>query len=78
MRCFSRLCRTYSLAFPPLPVFEPYKDSRVDTVAPKLVFIALNLAAMGLGVWKVTSYLVFSDDCSSFSSNLNFDGSLMR
>jgi hypothetical protein len=27
----------------------------VDTIAPKLLFIALNLAAMGLGVWKVSS-----------------------
>lgn len=34
-------------------VFEPYKDSKVDTMAPKLLFIALNMAAMGLGVWKV-------------------------
>jgi hypothetical protein len=36
-------------------VFEPFKDPRVDTIAPKLLFIALNLAAMGLGVWKVRS-----------------------
>jgi len=36
-------------------VFEPFKDPRVDTIAPKLLFIALNLAAMGLGVWKVSS-----------------------
>ena len=36
------------------PVFEPYKDSKVDTLAPKLLFIALNLAGMGLGVWKVS------------------------
>lgn len=36
-------------------VFEPYKDPRVDTLAPKLLFIALNLAAMALGVWKVKS-----------------------
>lgn len=47
--------------------FEPFKDPRVDTLAPKLLFIALNLAAMGLGVWKVSyitclvmhNYLVF-------------------
>ncbi|KAG6520123.1 hypothetical protein ZIOFF_017155 [Zingiber officinale] len=36
-------------------VFEPYKDPRVDTLAPKLLFIALNLAAMALGVWKLNS-----------------------
>lgn len=35
-------------------VFEPFKDPRVDTLAPKLLFTALNLAAMGLGVWKVS------------------------
>jgi ER membrane protein complex subunit 4 len=28
----------------------------VDTIAPKLLFIALNLAAMGLGIWKVSSF----------------------
>lgn len=28
----------------------------MDTIAPKLLFIALNLAAMGLGVWKVSSF----------------------
>ena len=38
----------------PFAVFEPYKDSKVDTLAPKLLFIALNLAGMGLGVWKVS------------------------
>lgn len=36
-----------------LAVFEPYKDPRVDILAPKLLFIALNLAALALGVWKV-------------------------
>lgn len=36
-----------------IAVFEPYKDSRVDIVAPKLLFIALNLAGLALGVWKV-------------------------
>ncbi|KAG6433207.1 hypothetical protein SASPL_104815 [Salvia splendens] len=34
-------------------MFEPYKDHKVDLLAPKLVFIALNVAALGLGVWKV-------------------------
>lgn len=41
-------------------VFEPYKDNKVDLLAPKLVFIALNLVGLGLGVWKVSS-LVFTD-----------------
>ncbi|RRT63664.1 hypothetical protein B296_00022800 [Ensete ventricosum] len=36
-----------------LAVFEPYKDPRVDTLAPKLLFIALNLAGLVLGIWKV-------------------------
>lgn len=42
-----------SMLFVCLAVFEPYKDSRVDTLAPKLLFTALNLAALALGVWKV-------------------------
>jgi hypothetical protein len=43
-----------SFLFMFLAVFEPYKDSKVDTLAPKLLFIALNLAALTLGVWKVS------------------------
>lgn len=34
-------------------VFEPYKDKKVDLMLPTLVFIALNLVGLGLGVWKV-------------------------
>ncbi|KAL6012192.1 hypothetical protein ACLOJK_002670 [Asimina triloba] len=34
-------------------VFEPYKDSRVDILLPKLLFIVLNLVGLALGVWKV-------------------------
>ncbi|KAL9688627.1 hypothetical protein QQ045_033050 [Rhodiola kirilowii] len=36
-------------------VFEPFKDNRVDLLGPKLLFIALNLAAMGMGVWKLSA-----------------------
>lgn len=35
-------------------VFEPYKDSKVDLLGPKLLFIALNLGGLALGVWKVS------------------------
>ena len=41
------------------PVFEPYKDSKGELLGPKLVFIALNLVGLGLGVWKV----VFESQC---------------
>lgn len=34
-------------------VFEPYKDKKVDLLGPKLVFIAINMGAMALGIWKV-------------------------
>ncbi|CAN6482243.1 unnamed protein product [Victoria cruziana] len=51
-------------------VFEPYKDSRVDTVAPKLVFIALNLAAMGLGVWKLNALGLLPTHASDWVSSL--------
>lgn len=36
-------------------VFEPYKDSKVELLGPKLLFIALNLGGLALGVWKVRS-----------------------
>lgn len=38
-------------------VFEPYKDNKVDLLLPKLVFVALNLVGLGLGVWKVGSLI---------------------
>ncbi|PIA45987.1 hypothetical protein AQUCO_01600329v1, partial [Aquilegia coerulea] len=36
-------------------VFEPYEDSKVDILTPKLLFAALNLAALALGVWKLNT-----------------------
>mgnify|MGYP004721357847 CR=1 FL=1 len=39
-------------------VFEPYKDNKVDLLGPKLVYIALNLVGLGLGVWKVGCFLM--------------------
>lgn len=38
-------------------VFEPYKDNKVDLLGPKLLFIALNLGGLALGVWKVRPVL---------------------
>ncbi|KAJ0989845.1 hypothetical protein J5N97_008201 [Dioscorea zingiberensis] len=51
-------------------VFEPYKDPRVDTLAPKLLFIALNLAAMGLGVWKLNTLGLLPTHASDWVSSL--------
>ena len=42
-----------SISFLLFAVFEPYKDSKVDLLVPKLVFIALNLGGLALGIWKV-------------------------
>ncbi|CAH1438542.1 unnamed protein product [Lactuca virosa] len=36
-------------------VFEPFKDNKVDLLAPKLLFISLNLGGMLLGVWKLNT-----------------------
>lgn len=33
--------------------FEPFHDAHTNTLLPKLMFVALNLGAMGLGLWKV-------------------------
>ncbi|XP_020578681.1 ER membrane protein complex subunit 4 [Phalaenopsis equestris] len=51
-------------------VFEPYKDSRVDTIAPKLLFIALNLAGLGLGVWKLNTLGLLPTHPSDWVSSL--------
>ncbi|RWW30546.1 hypothetical protein BHE74_00002414 [Ensete ventricosum] len=52
LRC-SKFCGILDMTMFLLAVFEPYKDPRVDTLAPKLLFIALNLAGLVLGIWKV-------------------------
>ncbi|KAG6488474.1 hypothetical protein ZIOFF_049717 [Zingiber officinale] len=59
-----------SMLFVCLAVFEPYKDSRVDTLAPKLLFIALNLAALALGVWKLNSLGLLPTHPSDWVSSL--------
>ncbi|XP_062215541.1 ER membrane protein complex subunit 4-like [Phragmites australis] len=51
--------------------FEPFKDPRVDTLAPKLLFIALNLAAMGLGVWKLNTLGLLPTNPSDWVSSLS-------
>ncbi|KAI5669150.1 hypothetical protein M9H77_19003 [Catharanthus roseus] len=51
-------------------VFEPYKDSRVDLLAPKLVYIALNLVGLGLGVWKLNTLGLLPTHVSDWVSSL--------
>ncbi|XP_010907495.1 uncharacterized protein [Elaeis guineensis] len=51
-------------------VFEPYKDSRVDILAPKLLFIALNLVGLALGVWKLNTLGLLPTHASDWVSSL--------
>ncbi|KAG1363725.1 ER membrane protein complex subunit 4 [Cocos nucifera] len=51
-------------------VFEPYKDSRADILAPKLLFIALNLAGLALGVWKLNTLGLLPTHASDWVSSL--------
>ncbi|WMV40300.1 hypothetical protein MTR67_033685 [Solanum verrucosum] len=51
-------------------VFEPYKDSKVDLLGPKLVFIALNLVGLGLGVWKLNTLGLLPTHASDWVSSL--------
>ncbi|KAG6387896.1 hypothetical protein SASPL_153091 [Salvia splendens] len=51
-------------------VFEPYKDNRVDLMLPKLVFIALNLVGLGLGVWKLNTLGLLPTHVSDWVSSL--------
>ncbi|URE16252.1 Transmembrane protein 85 [Musa troglodytarum] len=53
-----------------LSIFEPYKDSKVDILAPKLLFIALNLAALALGVWKLNTLGLLPTHASDWVSSL--------
>ncbi|CAA7409390.1 unnamed protein product [Spirodela intermedia] len=51
-------------------VFEPYKDSRVETLAPKLLFIALNLVGLGLGFYKLNTLGLLPTHVSDWVSSL--------
>ncbi|KAL6838264.1 hypothetical protein ACP4OV_031936 [Aristida adscensionis] len=51
-------------------VFEPFKDPRVDTLAPKLLYLALNLVALGVGVWKLNTLGLLPTSASDWVSSL--------
>ncbi|KAF0913599.1 hypothetical protein E2562_023312 [Oryza meyeriana var. granulata] len=67
---FSALWQPISALRSVSKVFEPFKDPRVDTLAPKLLFIALNLAAMGLGVWKLNTLGLLPTNASDWVFSL--------
>lgn len=52
-------------------VFEPYRDNKVDLVGPKLLFIALNLGGMLLGVWKLNTLGLLPTHASDWVSSLS-------
>ncbi|KAL2236896.1 ER membrane protein complex subunit 4 [Sesamum indicum] len=51
-------------------VFEPYKDNKVDLLVPKLVFIALNLVGLGMGIWKLNTLGLLPTHVSDWVSSL--------
>ncbi|XP_075506088.1 uncharacterized protein LOC142543015 [Primulina tabacum] len=51
-------------------VFEPYKDNKVDLIVPKLVFIALNLVGLLLGIWKLNSLGLLPTHVSDWVSSM--------
>ncbi|KAF2313040.1 hypothetical protein GH714_008861 [Hevea brasiliensis] len=51
-------------------VFEPYKDSKVDLLGPKLLFIALNLGGLALGIWKLNTLGLLPTHASDWVSSL--------
>ncbi|KAJ3683866.1 hypothetical protein LUZ60_014093 [Juncus effusus] len=51
-------------------VFEPFKDPKVDLNVPRLIFIALNLAGLGLGIWKLNTLGLLPTHASDWVSSL--------
>uniref|UniRef100_A0A5B7B628 ER membrane protein complex subunit 4 n=1 Tax=Davidia involucrata TaxID=16924 RepID=A0A5B7B628_DAVIN len=51
-------------------VFEPYRDGKVELLGPKLVFIALNLVGLALGVWKLNTLGLLPTHASDWVSSL--------
>lgn len=52
-------------------VFEPFQDSRIDLLLPKVVYIALNLAGMLLGIWKLNTLGLLPTHASDWVSSLS-------
>ncbi|KAG9130720.1 hypothetical protein Leryth_012679 [Lithospermum erythrorhizon] len=50
--------------------FEPFKDKNVDLLLPKLVYIALNLVGLGIGVWKLNTLGLLPTHASDWVSSL--------
>ncbi|KAK3439633.1 ER membrane protein complex subunit 4 [Eucalyptus grandis] len=51
-------------------VFEPYKDNKVELLVPKLLYIALNLGGLALGVWKLNTLGLLPTHASDWVSSL--------
>ncbi|KAI9079845.1 hypothetical protein K1719_038091 [Acacia pycnantha] len=51
-------------------VFEPYKDKKVELLGPKLLYIALNLGGLALGVWKLNTLGLLPTHVSDWVSSL--------
>ncbi|KAG2241771.1 hypothetical protein Bca52824_096386 [Brassica carinata] len=53
-----------------LSVFEPFKDNKVELLMPKLVFLALNLGGLALGIWKLNTLGLLPTHASDWVSSL--------
>ncbi|XP_052208895.1 uncharacterized protein LOC127812524 isoform X2 [Diospyros lotus] len=51
-------------------VFEPYKDGKLDLLGTRLLFIALNLGGLALGVWKLNTLGLLPTHASDWVSSL--------
>lgn len=50
--------------------FEAFKDPRVDTLTPKLVFFLVNMAGLGIGLAKLNSLGLLPTHASDWVSSL--------
>ncbi|KAL0728314.1 hypothetical protein Bca4012_024407 [Brassica carinata] len=51
-------------------IFEPFKDNKVELLMPKLVFLALNLGGLALGIWKLNTLGLLPTHASDWVSSL--------
>ncbi|KAG5121463.1 hypothetical protein JHK84_039803 [Glycine max] len=63
-------CSIFCNSFSSGMVFEPYKDNKVELLGPKLLFIALNLGGLALGVWKLNALGLLPTHTSDWVSSL--------
>ncbi|KFK27766.1 hypothetical protein AALP_AA8G426200 [Arabis alpina] len=68
---FSALWQSITALWSVAKIFEPFEDNEVELFEPKLVFIALNLGRLAMGIYKLNSLGLLPTHASDWVSSLS-------